>query len=473
MPASATFSGFLFSADEAYKESFAARFDLASSSFVGYTDGYSPNPKQQLLHASTARHLLYGGAAGGGKSRGFREDIRRFCLSPEAAGLNVLLLRRTFPELNKNHWRPARQEWRDSGCVFNQSEHTVTWPNGCVLFMGHCQHEKDVDSHLGQEYARIYWDELTTFHEYMYDMISARARTTRPGLIPRIIAGTNPGGIGHSWVKARWIDRKSVDDEGRERDLSKYEFIAAKLSDNPVVDTPEYRELLSALGPAKRKAYLEGLWDIFEGQYFPEWSPDLHVCEPFAVPAHWPRWTATDWGGASPWCTLWFARNPDTGVVYVYREYYKAGERTKANAARVVDLSRGESFKAHMADPSMWDDTRGDLGSSMAGQCAEAGLRLERAYNPRQPGWQVVHEMLSPDHGGPRVVVLSTCFNLIRTLPGLVFDAHNVEDLDTDGEDHAADAMRYGLCEIAGKRRIDKPVRGAKSSATLAGSAYG
>jgi len=438
----------------------------------GYTAGYTPSPKQQLLHASLALNLLYGGAAGGGKSRGFREDIRRFCLSPEAAGQNVLLLRRTHIELRDNHWQPAMLEWHADGAKFNASEKVVTWPNGARVIMGHCHTDADVMRYLGQEYARVYFDELTTFTETMYDMVCSRLRTTRPDLIPRAIAGTNPGGVGHLWVKSRWLDGRAVKSDGTPVDLTGYAFIQAKLSDNPIVDTPAYRARLDALPPAKRKAYLEGAWDIFEGQYFPEWSADLHVCEPFAIPDGWPRWRATDYGGSAPWCTGWGAMDPDTKRIYVYREHYQAGALLRANCEHVIHLSGQERYKASMGDPSMWAKGPDEAGS-LADQCRQHGFQMSPAYNPRLPGWQVVHECLRADAGPPRLQVFSTCHNLIRTLPGLIFDARQVEDLDTDGEDHAADMLRYLLCEIVGKRRIDKPVHGGDRSAMLARSAYG
>lgn len=420
---------------------------------VGFTAGYVPSAKQALLHASDAPNLLYGGAAGGGKSRGFREDMRLFALlTPNA---NVLLMRRTHTELRDNHWVPAMLEWRGDGAKFNSSDHTVTFPNGSRVIFGHCHNDGDVMRYLGQEYDRVYFDELTTFTEAQYDMVCGRLRTTKPGVKPRAIGGTNPGGIGHLWVRQRWIDRDSSRDDGTRRDLTGYEFIQALLSDNPLIDTPEYRARLEALSSAKRRAYLDGDWDIFEGQYFKSYSAARHICKPFPIPTAWPKGRSLDYGGTAPFCCLWWALDPSSSPMrmYVYREYYRAGALLDHNAREVVRLSEGEQYRWSVGDPSMWAKGPTERGS-LADQCRTVGLHLTPATNERLAGWQLCDKLLTGDDNGPLVQFMEgACPNLIRTLPALVHDERHVEDVDTHGEDHAPDAWRYGAMAAFGAVR--------------------
>lgn len=415
---------------------------------AGFTPGYVPTPKQVLLHASKARYLLYGGAAGGAKSRGIREDAYRFCRSNP--GVTVGLFRRTFPELRDTHMLKIRQEWPSREYRLVKSDNTVYFTNGSTLIFGHCQNPDDVYRYLGTEYDRIYIDELVTFPEDVYDMLCSRLRSTQREMVTRCVAASNPGGIGHNWVKARWIDRDAVDEEGQPRDLSGYDFIRSLLNDNPHINYDEYVATLRGLPPDKQRAYLLGDWDSFIGQYFKQWRRDVHVVEPFAIPDNWPRAVGLDYGGTAPFAALWLALDPSAHPrrVIFYREHYQAGWTLKSNVERILDLSFGERIRGWHADPSMFARTQeeGNRRVSLADQAARYGLHLVPADNERISGWEALSELLTiRDDGQPGLYVFDNCANLIRTLPTLVRDQKNVEDVADGQEDHAADGARYGI----------------------------
>ena len=232
-----------------------------------------------------------------------------------------------------------------------------------------------------------------------------------------------------------------------------FAFIQAKAQDNPH-NPPDYYELnLSTLPPDMRRAYAEGDWDMFKGQFFKEWRKDIHVCEPFQIPNYWKRFKASDWGYAAPWCMLWFAVSPD-GDVFVYRELYLTSQSVEQMTQKSIELNKDEEFKYKLLDPACWDSSR---GVSIADQCQAAGEMWQKADNDRASGWMRVRQYLSWEKDQyeritrkPRIQVFSTCINLIKTMPAQVYDKTKKEDLDTDGQDHAADTLRYGLMSLPG-----------------------
>jgi len=223
-------------------------------------------------------------------------------------------------------------------------------------------------------------------------------------------------------------------------------FVRALPADNPYLSSAYWDELNSLPEPLRR-AWVEGDWNVFAGQVFSEWRYDVHVCDPFEIPAHWIRWRAVDWGYSQPFCCLWFAQQPGDDRVYVYRELYAAGLTDREQARRIRELSAGESIRWTLADPSMWTTkTHENATFSTADEYGAEGVWLSPADNDRLTGVRRVHQALAmrPD-GKPGLLVFRTCVNLIRTLPALPYDAARVEDVDTDAEDHAYDALRYGL----------------------------
>jgi hypothetical protein len=414
-------------------------------------------------------------------------------LSRAIPGHASLVLRNSFPELRRSlirrsftrllydshecdrpHWRAADKEWR--------------YPNGSVIELGYCQSDDDVGQYLSAEYDAIAFDELTEFSMYQYDMIRSRARTTvakkKLGARPHIVAATNPGRRGHADFKALFVTGTDYGDRIRVEEtklptgevaVRRIGFLPATVLDNAHID-PKYIESLMTLPENLRRQYLEGDWDTFEGQYFPEFQKTKveldgtvtpwHVIDPFPIPHEWPRFRAIDYGYAAPFACLWFAVDRD-GYVYVYREAYETRLTPREQAIKVTKMSlcdtggmvRPEKFDYTVADPSMWSNREGGL--SIAAQYLQEKVQLRKGENDRIAGWGRVRDWLRADeNGNPGVRVFSSCTNLIRTLPELVYDKNKPEDLDTTLEDHLADALRYGL--MTRPRRF-KPVISADS----------
>ncbi len=427
-----------------------------------------PNPKQEAFFKATARHIAYGGARGGGKSWAMRRKF--LLLAMGYPGLKLLLLRRTFPELEANHIKPLQAElvpWLQAGVVkYTEAKRMFAFSNGSMIKMGYCDVEKDVFQYQGQEYDVIGLEEATQFSESQVQFISTCNRSTRTDFKPRMYYTCNPGGIGHGWVKRLFVDREY---QNRERGED-YVFIRASVYDNQVLlqANPEYVDMLHNLPEELRRAHLEGDWDALMGQYFREWRRDRHVVEPFSIPAYWKRFRGMDWGYNDPCCVLWFAVGPD-GRVYVYDEYYKRETLAHTVADTIRARSKDEKIDYTVASPDMWQK-RGTVlkadggfdGENIAEVFLKSGVPVLPADNSRVVGWQRVREYLrdAPD-GKPYLQVFSNCENLIRTMPRLQFSLTDREDA-ADGEDHAAEALRYGLMSRPGKSREEERVKGAK-----------
>lgn len=402
----------------------------------------TPNPKQAAFFLSSARHTAYGGARGGGKSWAMRRKFVLLAFRYE--GLQLLLLRRTLPELTENHVRPLLQEL-NGVARYNQSQRCFLFPNGSRIKLGYCDLEKDVYQYQGQEYDVIGLEEATHFTESQMQFLTTCNRSVRRDFSPRMYYTCNPGGVGHGWVKRLFLDRQYREEETP----ADYRFIPARLTDNPVLmeRDPGYRKSLLSLPEHLRRAYLEGDWDVLQGQYFPEFRRDIHVEPPCAIPAHWRRFRAMDWGYNDPCCVLWFAVDPE-GQVLVYRELYVRRTLSSDIARQVAALSQGERIAYTAASPDAWQQRGlgGAQGESIAEVFARGGVPLLPADNRRITGWQRVREALrTGEDGRPGLVIFETCSNLIRTLPLLTYDAHNCEDVSDACEDHAPEALRYGL----------------------------
>lgn len=413
----------------------------------------TPNPKQERFFLADARHIAYGGARGGGKSWAMR---RKFVLLAfRYAGLNLLLLRRTLPELNENHVLPLQREL--SGAVqYHATQRAFLFPNGSRIKLGYCDREADVFQYQGQEYDVIGMEEATHFTESQMQFLTTCNRSVRTDFSPRMYYTCNPGGVGHAWVKRLFIDR-----DYRQAELPEdYVFIPARVTDNPVLlrSNPQYLKTLENLPEHLRKAYLDGNWDVLEGQFFQEFDRDRHVAAPTRLPMEWKRFRAMDWGYNDPCCVLWFAVAPE-GKLYVYRELYLRKTLSSEIAKRVKALSEGERIAYTVASPDAWQQRglKGAEGESIAEVFSHNGVPLLPADNARVPGWQRVREALAPlPDGEPELRIFSTCRNLIRTLPALTFDAHDCEDVSGTCEDHAPEALRYGLMSRP-RPAIEKP----------------
>ena len=440
---------------------------------------FVPLPRQVeaielVQRADGPTYVLIGGAAGGSKSRGVREIGHTWCLATPNS--RVLLLRRTYKELDQTHLRDVEIEAPEMGAVAVPSAKVVRYPNGSVMQFGHCETAADATNYLSAEYDLIIFDELVTFEETMFLLISSRARSTKKGVVPKVIAGTNPGGPQSHWVRARFIDHTVDRDQYPDYRPEEWAFIPSKLEDNPYLDQQYERKLL-ALPPELRKAYRDGDWDIFPGQYFPEFrrkthvSHDFHTQEPchWTLPREWPRVLGMDWGFVKPGVCGWWVITPE-GKLYREAEYVftrtTAFEVGKEVARRTKDL--GLTKVKYLVFDTAMEIPQADTGESTIGSVRRGltagGLSIatRQADKDRINGWQRVRHWLglAPD-GTPWLQSSVACPYFNRTLPALVSDETKPEDVDTNGEDHAADETRYVLMSMPmpGTSRATPPLK--------------
>jgi hypothetical protein len=423
--------------------------------------------------------LLYGGAVGGGKTDFLLWHLHS--LARRYRNFHGLLLRRTFPELRRTVVIRALERFDQEHCRWVSSENTWKFDNGSTIEFGYCESDRDVYQYQSAEYDVVAWDELTQFptdvpYKYLFTRLRTSVAKRIAGLVPHVIAGTNPGGVGGAWVKARFIDVAPAEmrvEHTDERGMrTSRVFVPAKLADNRFIDEESYRAALSAVDEDLRLALEEGSWDVVYGQYFSEWKRDLHVIKPFVIPPWWTAMRGIDYGYSNPFAALCGAFDPDE-TCYLYREHYGTGLTPPLQAKQIIDGVRAGDppTRLNIIDPSTFAKT--GIGRPIAQQYNEAGLPVQRGLNARVAGWQRVREYLRPqievkDEFGriemkPRLYIFENCVNLIRTLPMLVRDDKDPEDLDSDGEDHAADALRYML--MARPARPRKPRREATTLA--------
>ena len=407
--------------------------------------GEEPNPKQVLFFKSRARHTAYGGARGGGKSWAMRTKF--VMLAAKYPGLQLLLMRRTLPELKENHILPLLQ-LLSGYATYRQSDHEFLFPNGSRIKCGYCDAESDVYQYQGQQYDVIGMEEATLFTEAQRDFIvtcNRPSNAARPILPPRMYYTCNPGGVGHAWVKRLFIDRAYRESERPED----YVFIPATIADNRYLmeADPDYVRQLENLPEDLRRAHLEGDWDVLAGQYFREWRRGHHVVTPFQIPDWWQRFRSIDWGYNDPCAVYWHAVDPE-GRVYTYRELYIRETMASDVARRIAELSAGENVRYTVVSPDMWQKrgVRDIEGESVAEIFAHNGVPVLRADNSREIGWSIMREFMADQADGkPLWLVFDTCSNLIRTIPLATHDAHRVEDVSGTCEDHALESCRYAL----------------------------
>lgn len=402
-------------------------------------------PKQREFFLARGRYIAYGGARGGGKSWAAR--TKAVLLGFAYHGLQMLLLRRTLPELRENHVIPLIRMLKGFA-IYRDSTKEFIFPTGSRLKLGYCDSEKDVLQYQGQAYDVIFMEEATQFTEFQYTTLTESNRPSgmcEEEFTPRMYFTCNPGGVGHMWVKRLFIDRAYRLSERAED----YEFISAKVYDNKflVKGDPEYvRKLENIPDPARREAMLNGNWDIFVGQYFTEFDRELHVIKPFALPQHWRRYVSIDYGLDMLAC-FWIAMDEHENA-YVYKEVYESGLKVSDAAKRIAAMT-SETVSIYYAPPDLWN-RHSDTGKSTAEIFAENGIALVRTSNDRVQGWYNLHEWLKPyeDEQGRRTAhlkIFENCINLVRTLPALQFDEKNPNDCAKEPHEltHAPDALRY------------------------------
>jgi phage terminase large subunit len=403
----------------------------------------NPQPAQIPFFEATARHIGYGGARGGGKSWAMR---RKFVLlAVMYANLKLLLLRRTLPELEGNHIQPLMKELYKFA-TYTSTKHIFTFPNGSTIKCGYCDTEADTLQFQGQEYDVIGLEEATHFTEKQrQDLLMCNRGVRSDGFTPRMYYTFNPGGVGHNWVKRLFIDRDYTEEENPDD----YVFFQARVYDNPALmqADPGYVKQLETLPPERRRAMLDGDWDVLEGQYFEEFRRSKHVVEPFNIPPHWKRFRSIDWGFNDPCCVLWYALAPD-GRIYAYDEIYQRQTLARDMAKLIREKTGLQNVSYTIGSPDMWQNRglRGFLGENIAEELTKSGVPVIKADNARVLGWQRVRYFLSDAlDGKPWLQVFSTCKNLIRTFPLAIYDKNDKEDVSGTCEDHALESLRYGL----------------------------
>ena len=399
-----------------------------------------PNARQKLFFSSRARYTAYGGARGGGKSWALRRKLVALCL--RYPGIRCLLIRRSYSELKSNHVQPLLREYGDL-ISYRESEKCLFFPNGSTISLGYCASGRDVLRYQGQEYDIIAIDEATQLSEYQFTIFKACLRGT--GDVPRRMYLTcNPGGIGHAWVKRLFVDR--IYREGE--DPSDYRFIPAQVYDNPALMSadPDYVRQLESLPTKLRDAWLYGRWDVFEGQFFPEFQHDLHVCNPGAIPTSLRKFAAMDYG--FDMLAVLLIGVDAAGNLFVLRELCKPNLTLHEAAIETAALCRGHRVEYLTASPDLWNRRQETGRSGFEVMQEVSGMPPMRAAdNRRVPGWRILREYLRKDSTTPTLRISSDCEELIRSLPALLCDSMRPEDAagEPHAITHAPEALRYAV----------------------------
>ncbi len=415
-------------------------------------------PKQRLFRESieTTPVTLYGGARGGGKSYSLRNILlfRRFQY-PKSHGA---IFRRTYPELEANHIRPLFQEHPFLRQFWNDSKKLLTLPNGSTLQFCHCANEQDVSLYQGREFHDLGIDEAGQWSEAMFRTLQGSNRSSTPGIPARTAITANPGGVGHGWLKRIFIERRLNE---RER-TGDYTFIQALVDDNQALieNDPDYvHRLNTEPNEALRRAYRFGDWDIFAGQFFGEIRREKHLVKPFAIPSHWTRFGAYDFGFNHPGAFGWFACDED-GNVYLYRELVEAGLRIDQLCKRLKSYEDTEKLSPIVAGHDCWakkNVIREGVPPTIAEEMAKHEIYLSRAAIDRVQGASQLRSYLAWENlegrDRPRFFIFENCRVSFDTLSRMQHDPDRPEDVlkidavqgDPNTGDDAYDMTRYAL----------------------------
>jgi len=435
---------------------------------------WRPQPRQAAFMSRPEYEALYGGAAGGGKSDALVMEALRQVNVPH---YKALILRKTYPQLTELIDKTRTYYPRAfPGAKYNETRHTWTFPSGARVIFGAMQHTADRTKYQGQAYDYIAFDELTHFTQEEYMYLFSRNRPSGPGTRVYIRSTANPGGVGHGWVKERFITagppmtpiseeiQWTMPDGTVVSQKQSRIFVPSTVFDNKALleNDPLYVQRLASMPEAERQALLYGNWDTFSGQVFTEWRNDptryddrryTHVIKPFLVPSDWAIWCGFDWGYSRPFSVGWYAVDHERRM-YRIREYYgctgtpnvgvKMEPTEVARKIREIEYDdpnlRNRRIN-RVGDPAIWQaDGQESIGSLMERQ----RVYWEKGDHARLSGKMQVHHRLAFDIDGvPMLYVFDTCKHFIRTVPNLTYDERDVEDIDTDGEDHIYDELRY------------------------------
>jgi len=423
---------------------------------------FEPNegPQYSFL-AAPEKEVLYGGAAGGGKSFAMLMDLLRYANN---GNHRALLLRRTLAELTELIDKSKQVYPRAfPGAKFKESIKTWVFPSGATALFSYVDQDDDVYRYQGMAFSWIGIDELGHYPSpFVWNYLRSRLRTTDPEIETYMRATANPGGVGGWWIKKMFIDPAPPDEsffatdtesgktlvfgnthERAGEPLFRRKFIPARLTDNPyLMQDGEYEMMLMSLPEVQRKRLLEGDWNVAEGAVFSEFNAQVHIVRPEEIPYNWTRIRACDYGFSAPSCVLWGAIDWD-GCIWIYRELYQTRLTAEELAKVILELEAYDpNITSSVLDRSCWNKM--GLGKSIAQTMIEQGLRWLPSNSDRMQGKQEVHRRLLVDeYGQPKLRIFNTCTNLIRTLPSLPMSKTNSEDVDTKAEDHAYDALRY------------------------------
>lgn len=435
---------------------------------------WQPQPRQAIFMARPEYEALYGGAAGGGKSDALVIEALRQVDKP---WYKALILRKTFPQLRELidksllYYPRAYPQAR-----YNSSSHTWTFPSGGKIVFGSLNRPQDKVQYQGQAYDFIAFDELTHFTAEEYEYLKSRNRPNGVGMRVYMRATANPGGIGHAWVKERFITAGAPMEpisetvtwrtpDGQEHSgTQKRIFVPSSVFDNEILlqNDPQYIQRLASMPEAERNALLYGDWDSFSGQVFSEWRNDsthymdrrnTHVIAPFRIPAEWSIWCGLDWGYSRPFSVGWYAIDGERRLYHIRELYGCTGTPNQGvmwepgKLAREIKRIEAEdpNLKGRtihrVGDPAIWQS---DGTESVGALMERERVYFEKGDHARISGKMQLHHRLAFDENGiPMLYVFDTCKHFIRTVPNLVYDETDVEDVDTDGEDHIYDQCRY------------------------------
>ena len=442
---------------------------------------FKPNPGPQTdFLSATEMEVLYGGAAGGGKTYALIADPARDFGHPQ---FNGLILRRTNDELREIIWKTQEIYPRAfPGAKWAEKKSQWTFPGGGRLWLTYLERDEDVLRYQGQAFSYVAFDELTQYPTpFAWNYMRTRLRTTAQGLSVSMRATTNPGGPGHGWVKAMFIDPAPANtcfaatdlDTGKTlchpdvyasshplagqpnpkagQPLFMRRFIPASLYDNPyLLEDGNYESNLLSMPEMQRRQLLEGDWGIAEGAAFSEFRTSTHVVEPFDIPPEWRRFRSCDYGYSSFSAVHWFAIDPSYETLICYRELYVSKHTGRDLGVAVRNAEQGDNISYGVLDSSAWHN-RGQIGPSIAEEMINAGTRWrpsDRTAGARVAGKNRLHEVLKvdPDTGTPGIVFFNTCRQIIADLPVIPSDPKGTDDIDPRyRSDHAYDSVRYAV----------------------------
>lgn len=398
-----------------------------------------PQAKQVEFLTAKERYVAYGGARGGGKSWAVR--YKAAVLALKHSGIKILIMRRTYAELDSNHIAPLRAVLQEAA-VYNDTKKVLRLRNGSLIMFGYCASAKDIDRYQGQEYDVIFLDEATQFAEEVFNALKVCIRGVND-FPKRFYLTCNPGGVGHEWVKRLFIARDYLPAE----DPGDYRFIKATVFDNERLlrQDPEYVAVLESLPEQKRRAWLDGDWDSFQGQFFTEFDRGVHVCKEFALGGQCLRFAAVDYG-LDMLAVVFVAVDRD-GRAWVYDEIHKPN-LTIAQACEAMK-AKAAGVKFFYAPRDLWGRSQ-ETGRSRADIFAENGVCLVKCDVNRLSGWQAVHEWLKTMRNEigqevAKLTIMANCVNLIRCLPAVQHDEDNIDDVASEPHEltHIVDALRY------------------------------